>query len=226
MGPAIPMTTTNRTPSAARTIGPKPSVVRNCTSLRSAVSSARSESGSTIGRSCVRSGAASESRLARFSARLYKADAIPPKPVSEKRFMAHQRTFSILKPDVTRRNLTGAVNAKIEAAGLRIVAQKRLHMTRDQAETFYAVHAERPFFGELVEFMTSAPVVVQVLEGDNAIQRYRDVMGATNPENASPGTIRKEFAVSMGENSVHGSDAPDTAVVEIGQFFSGNEIVG
>jgi nucleoside-diphosphate kinase len=140
--------------------------------------------------------------------------------------MAHQRTFSILKPDVTRRNLTGAVNAKIEAAGLRIVAQKRLHMTRDQAETFYAVHAERPFFGELVEFMTSAPVVVQVLEGDNAIQRYRDVMGATNPENASPGTIRKEFAVSMGENSVHGSDAPDTAVVEIGQFFSGNEIVG
>jgi nucleoside-diphosphate kinase len=140
--------------------------------------------------------------------------------------MAHQRTFSILKPDVTRRNLTGAVNAKIEAAGLRIVAQKRLHMTRSQAETFYAVHAERPFFGELVEFMTSAPVVVQVLEGDNAIQRYRDVMGATNPEKAAPGTIRKEFALSMGENSVHGSDAPETAAVEIGQFFSGNEIVG
>jgi nucleoside-diphosphate kinase len=140
--------------------------------------------------------------------------------------MAHQRTFSILKPDVTRRNLTGAVNAKIEAAGLRIVAQKRLHMTRSQAETFYAVHAERPFFGELVEFMTSAPVVVQVLEGDNAIQRYRDVMGATNPEKAVPGTIRKEFALSMGENSVHGSDAPETAAVEIGQFFSGNEIVG
>jgi nucleoside-diphosphate kinase len=140
--------------------------------------------------------------------------------------MAPQRTFSILKPDVTRRNLTGAVNAKIEAAGLRIVAQKRLRMTRDQAETFYAVHAKRPFFGELVEFMTSAPVVVQVLEGDNAIQRYRDVMGATNPEKAAPGTIRKEFALSMGENSVHGSDALETAEVEIGQFFSGNEIVG
>jgi nucleoside-diphosphate kinase len=140
--------------------------------------------------------------------------------------MAHQRTFSILKPDVTRRNLTGAVNAKIEAAGLRIVAQKRVHMTQDQAETFYAVHKERPFFGELVEFMMSAPVVVQVLEGDNAVQRYRDVMGATNPEKAAPGTIRKEFAVSMGENSVHGSDAPETAAIEIAQFFSGNEIVG
>jgi nucleoside-diphosphate kinase len=140
--------------------------------------------------------------------------------------MPSQRTFSILKPDVTRRNLTGAVNAKIEAAGLRIVAQKRLHMTRDQAETFYAVHKERPFFGELVEFMTSAPVVVQVLESENAIQRYRDVMGATNPEKAAPGTIRKEFAVSMGENSVHGSDAPETAAIEIAQFFSGNEIVG
>ncbi|HLW91986.1 MAG TPA: nucleoside-diphosphate kinase [Roseiarcus sp.] len=140
--------------------------------------------------------------------------------------MAPQRTFSILKPDVTRRNLTGAVNAKIEAAGLRIVAQKRLHMTPGQAETFYAVHKERPFFGELVEFMTSAPVVVQVLEGDSAIQRYRDVMGATNPEKAAAGTIRKEFALSMGENSVHGSDAPATAAVEIAQFFSGNEIVG
>ncbi|HYC24663.1 MAG TPA: nucleoside-diphosphate kinase [Roseiarcus sp.] len=140
--------------------------------------------------------------------------------------MVLQRTFSILKPDVTRRNLTGAVNAKIEAAGLRIVAQKRLHMTRSQAETFYAVHRERPFFGELVEFMTSAPVVVQVLEGEDAIQRYRDTMGATNPEKAAPGTIRKEFAISMGENSVHGSDAPETAAVEIAQFFSGNEIVG
>ena len=140
--------------------------------------------------------------------------------------MALQRTFSILKPDVTRRNLTGAVNAKIEAAGLRIVAQKRLHMTREQAETFYAVHKERPFFGELVEFMTSEPVVVQVLEGEHAIQRYRDVMGATNPEKAAEGTIRKEFAVSMGENSVHGSDAPETAAVEIAQFFAGNEIVG
>src|SRR5271168_5602683 len=133
--------------------------------------------------------------------------------------MATTRTFSILKPDATRRNLTGKVNAVIEAAGLRIVAQKRIRMSQAQAEKFYEVHKERPFFGELVEFMTSAPVVVQVLEGENAIQRYRDVMGATNPENASPGTIRKEFAVSMGENSVHGSDAPDTAVVEIGQFF-------
>jgi nucleoside-diphosphate kinase len=140
--------------------------------------------------------------------------------------MPLQRTFSILKPDVTRRNLTGAVNAKIEAAGLRIVAQKRLHMSRSEAETFYAVHKDRAFFGELVEFMTSAPVVVQVLEGDNAIQRYRDVMGATNPEKAAAGTIRKEFAVSMGENSVHGSDAPETAAIEIAQFFSGNEIVG
>ena len=140
--------------------------------------------------------------------------------------MPLQRTFSILKPDVTRRNLTGAVNAKIEAAGLRIVAQKRLHMTKGEAETFYAVHKARPFFGELVEFMISAPVVVQVLEGDDAIQRYRDVMGATNPEKAAAGTIRKDFAVSMGENSVHGSDAPETAAVEIAQFFSGNEIVG
>jgi nucleoside-diphosphate kinase len=140
--------------------------------------------------------------------------------------MPLQRTFSILKPDVTRRNLTGAVNAKIEAAGLRIVAQKRLHMTKGQAETFYAVHKERPFFGELVEFMISAPVVVQVLQGEDAIQRYRDVMGATNPEKAAAGTIRKEFAVSMGENSVHGSDAPETAAIEIAQFFSGNEIVG
>ena len=125
--------------------------------------------------------------------------------------MAVQRTFSILKPDVTRRNLTGAVNQRIEAAGLRIVAQKRVHMTRAQAETFYGVHRERPFFGELVEMMTAAPVVVQVLEGEDAIQRYRDVMGATNPEKAAAGTIRKDFALSMGENSVHGSDAPETA---------------
>ena len=140
--------------------------------------------------------------------------------------MAIEHTFSILKPDVTRRNLTGAVNAKIEAAGLRIVAQKRVHMTRAQAEKFYGVHKERPFFGELVEMMTAAPVVVQVLEGDNAIQRYRDVMGATNPANAAPGTIRKDFALSMGENSAHGSDAAETAASEIAQFFSGNEIVG
>jgi nucleoside-diphosphate kinase len=140
--------------------------------------------------------------------------------------MALERTFSIIKPDATERNLTGAVNAVIEKAGLRIVAQKRIRMTRDQAETFYAVHKERPFFGELVDFMISAPVVVQVLEGDNAIARYREVMGATNPANAAEGTIRKLFARSVGENSVHGSDAPETAKVEIAQFFSGNEIVG
>jgi nucleoside-diphosphate kinase len=140
--------------------------------------------------------------------------------------MAIERTFSILKPDVTRRNLTGAVNARIEAAGLRIVAQKRVHMTRAQAETFYGVHKERPFFGELVEQMSAEPVVVQVLEGENAILAYRAVMGATNPEKAEAGTIRKEFALSMGENSVHGSDAPETAALEIAQWFSGNEIVG
>ncbi len=140
--------------------------------------------------------------------------------------MALQRTFSILKPDATARNLTGAVNAVIEKAGLRIVAQKRIHMTRDQAGTFYAVHKERPFFGELVDFMTSGPVVVQVLEGEDAIAKYREVMGATNPANAAEGTIRKLFAKSVGENTVHGSDAPETAAIEIAQFFSGNEIVG
>jgi nucleoside-diphosphate kinase len=140
--------------------------------------------------------------------------------------MAVQRTFSIIKPDATNRNLTGAVNAVIEKAGLRIVAQKRMQMTRAQAETFYAVHKERPFFGELVDFMISAPVVVQVLEGENAIARYREVMGATNPANAAEGTIRKLYALSVGENSVHGSDAPETAAMEIAQFFAGNEIVG
>jgi len=140
--------------------------------------------------------------------------------------MAPQRTFSIIKPDATARNLTGAVNAVIEGAGLRIVAQKRIQMTRGQAETFYAVHKDRPFFGELVDFMVSAPVVVQVLEGENAIAKYREVMGATNPANAADGTIRKLFAKSVGENSVHGSDAPDTAALEIAQFFAGNEIVG
>jgi nucleoside-diphosphate kinase len=142
------------------------------------------------------------------------------------RAMATERTFSILKPDATRRNLTGKINAKIEAAGLRIVAQKRVRMTRDQAETFYAVHKERPFFGELVEQMTGGPVVVQVLEGENAIAKYREVMGATNPEEAASGTIRKEYALNMGENSVHGSDAPETAKMELAQWFSGNEIVG
>ena len=140
--------------------------------------------------------------------------------------MAVERTFSIIKPDATKRNLTGAVNAIIEGAGLRIVAQKRVRITREQAETFYGVHRERPFFGELVEFMTSAPVVVQVLEGEGAIAKYRDVMGATDPKKAAEGTIRKVHALSIGENTVHGSDAPDTAEQEIAQFFSGNEIVG
>ena len=140
--------------------------------------------------------------------------------------MAVERTFSILKPDATARNLTGAINAVIEQAGLRIIAQKRLRMSRTEAETFYAIHRERPFFSELVQFMTSGPVVVQVLEGDNAITKYRDIMGATDPAKAAPGTIRKQFAQSVGENSVHGSDAAETAEKEIGQFFSGNEIVG
>jgi nucleoside-diphosphate kinase len=140
--------------------------------------------------------------------------------------MAIERTFSIIKPDATARNLTGAIDAMIEQAGLRIIAQKRIKMTREQAETFYAVHRERPFFGELVEFMTSGPVVVQVLEGDNAVAAYRDIMGATDPAKAAPGTIRKVHAKSIGENSVHGSDAPETAVKEITQFFAGNEIVG
>ncbi|MBY0612241.1 MAG: nucleoside-diphosphate kinase [Beijerinckiaceae bacterium] len=140
--------------------------------------------------------------------------------------MAVEHTFSIIKPDATKRNLTGAINAVIEKAGLRIVAQKRIHMTRKQAETFYAVHKERPFFGELVDFMISEPVVVQVLEGENAVSHYRDVMGATNPANAAEGTIRKLFALSIGENSSHGSDSVENAKIEIAQFFSGNEIVG
>ena len=140
--------------------------------------------------------------------------------------MAVERTFSILTPDATERNLTGAINAIIEKAGLRIVAQKRVRISRDQAEKFYAVHRERPFFRELVDFMISGPVVVQVLEGENAIARYREVMGATDPAKAANGTIRKVHARSIGENSVHGSDAPDTAVREIAQFFSDNEIVG
>jgi nucleoside-diphosphate kinase len=139
--------------------------------------------------------------------------------------MAIERTFSILKPDATERNLTGAINAVIEKAGLRIVAQKRMRISREQAETFYAVHRERPFFHELVDFMISGPVVVQVLEGEGAIAKYREVMGATDPAKAAAGTIRKLYARSIGENSVHGSDAPDTAVREIAQFFSENEIV-
>jgi nucleoside-diphosphate kinase len=140
--------------------------------------------------------------------------------------MAMERTFSIIKPDATAGNLTGAINAMIEQAGLRIIAQKRVRITRDQAETFYAVHRQRPFFRDLVEFMISGPVIVQVLEGENAIARYRDIMGATDPAKAAPGTIRKVHARSIGENSVHGSDAAETAAVEIAQFFSGNELVG
>jgi nucleoside-diphosphate kinase len=137
-----------------------------------------------------------------------------------------ERTFSIIKPDATRRNLTGKVNAVIEDAGLRIVAQRRIKMTREQAEEFYGVHRERPFFGELVDFMTSAPVVVQVLEGENAVARYREVMGATNPANADEGTIRKLYAESVGENSVHGSDSIENAQIEIAQFFTEDQIVG
>jgi nucleoside-diphosphate kinase len=140
--------------------------------------------------------------------------------------MAIEHTFSIIKPDATARNLTGAINAMIERAGLRIVAQKRVRMTREQAETFYAVHRQRPFFRDLVDFMTSGPVVVQVLEGENAVAAYRDLMGATDPAKAAPGTIRKLLAKSIGENSVHGSDAADTAEKEIAQFFAGNEIIG
>ncbi|PHR62751.1 MAG: nucleoside-diphosphate kinase [Robiginitomaculum sp.] len=140
--------------------------------------------------------------------------------------MAIQRTFSIIKPDATARNLTGAINAKIEAAGLRIIAQKRIRLSREQAEAFYSVHAERPFFGDLVAFMLSGPVVVQALEGEDAIATYRKVMGATNPEEADDGTIRKEFAESIEANSVHGSDAPETAAEEIPFFFSDDEIVG
>ena len=140
--------------------------------------------------------------------------------------MALERTFSIIKPDATRRNLTGAINAKFEEAGLRIVAQKRIHMTKAQAGKFYEVHAERPFYDELCDFMSSEPVVVQVLEGENAISKNREIMGATNPADAAPGTIRAEFAESVGENSVHGSDAPETAAQEIAYFFSGIELVG
>lgn len=140
--------------------------------------------------------------------------------------MAVQRTFSIIKPDATKRNITGKVNAKIEEAGLRIVAQKRLQLTKEQAGGFYAVHSERPFYNDLVSFMMSGPVVVQVLEGENAIARYREVMGATNPADADAGTIRAEFAESIDANTVHGSDAPETAAEEIKFFFNDAEIVG
>lgn len=140
--------------------------------------------------------------------------------------MAVQRTFSIIKPDATARNLTGKVNAKIEEAGLRIIAQKRIQLTKEQAGGFYAVHKERPFYNDLVEFMMSGPVVVQVLEGENAIAKYREVMGATNPAEADAGTIRAEFAQSIDANTVHGSDAPETAAEEIPFFFTDDEIVG
>jgi nucleoside-diphosphate kinase len=140
--------------------------------------------------------------------------------------MAVERTLSILKPDATRRNLTGKINARFEEQGLRIVAQKRLRLTRAQAEAFYAAHAERSFFNDLCEFMISGPVVVQVLEGAGAIQRNRDIMGATNPANAAPGTIRKDFAESIEANSVHGSDSPEAAAREVAFFFSETEIVG
>lgn len=140
--------------------------------------------------------------------------------------MAIQRTFSIIKPDATKRNLTGKIAAKFEEAGLRIIASKRIHMTRAQAEAFYGVHKARPFFNDLCSFMISGPVVVQVLEGENAVAKNRDIMGATNPANAAPGTIRKEFAESIEANSVHGSDSEENAAIEIAYFFSGTEIVG
>lgn len=140
--------------------------------------------------------------------------------------MAVTRTFSIIKPDATRRNITGAVTKMLEDAGLRVVASKRIHMTKEQAEGFYAVHKERPFFGELVDFMISGPSVVQVLEGENAMQANRDIMGATNPEDAAPGTIRKELAESLEANSVHGSDSEENAAIEIAHFFNEDEIVG
>ena len=140
--------------------------------------------------------------------------------------MAKERTLSIIKPDATRRNLTGKINARIEESGLRIIAQKRLWLSRAQAEKFYEVHKARPFYNDLCGFMTSGPVVVQALEGDNAVAKYREVMGATNPANAAPGTIRKDFAESIEANSVHGSDSADNAKIEIGFFFSGIELVG
>jgi nucleoside-diphosphate kinase len=140
--------------------------------------------------------------------------------------MAVERTLSIIKPDATRRNLTGKINARFEDAGLRIVAQKRVQLSKAEAEQFYAVHRERPFFGELVSFMISGPVVLQVLEGENAVARNREIMGATNPANAAPGTIRKDFAESIEANSVHGSDSLENAAIEVSYFFAGTEIVG
>ena len=136
------------------------------------------------------------------------------------------RTFSIIKPDATKRNITGSINKIIEENGLRIIAQKRIKLTQDQAENFYAIHKEKPFFNQLIEFMTSEPVVVQVLSGDNAVEKYREIMGATNPENAEDGTIRKLYAINMQDNSVHGSDSIENAVIEIDFFFKPDEIIG
>jgi nucleoside-diphosphate kinase len=156
----------------------------------------------------------------------YKArDSSILSPKTQENPMSVERTFSIIKPDATRRNLTGAINQKFESAGLKIVGQKRLQLTEAQAKAFYAVHAARPFYGELVSFMISGPVVVQVLEGDNAVAKNREIMGATNPANAEPGTIRKEFAESIEANSVHGSDSLENAKIEIAFFFSESEIV-
>ncbi len=140
--------------------------------------------------------------------------------------MAAERTLSLIKPDATARNLTGRINSRFEEASLRIVAQKRLRLSREEAEAFYAVHRGRPFFDELCEFMSSGPIVAQVLEGENAVERNREIMGATNPADAAEGTVRRDFARSIGENSVHGSDAPETAAVEIAFFFSTLELVG
>lgn len=140
--------------------------------------------------------------------------------------MAIERTLSLIKPDATARNLTGAINARFEDAGLRTIAQKRLHLTRDQAEAFYNIHRERPFFNDLCDFMISGPIVAQILEGENAVEHHRDIMGATNPANAEPGTIRKDFAESIERNSVHGSDSKETAEGEITFFFAEIEIVG
>jgi nucleoside-diphosphate kinase len=164
--------------------------------------------------------------LAGLVHRVYKARPHAEITHSTREFMAVERTFSIIKPDATRRNLTGKINARFEEKGLRIVAQKRIHMSRAQAEQFYGVHKARPFFNDLCTFMTSGPVVVQVLEGENAVAKNREIMGATNPANADAGTIRKDFAESIEANSVHGSDSPENAAIEIAYFFAGSEIVG
>jgi nucleoside-diphosphate kinase len=167
-----------------------------------------------------------ERRRGGYRARHLAARRDPSPRSRDAKILMTERTFSIIKPDATRRNLTGKINAVIEDAGLRIVAQRRIRMTEAQAKKFYEVHAARPFYGELVEFMMSAPVVVQVLEGPNAVAKYREVMGATNPADAAPGTIRALHAESVGENSVHGSDSPENAALEIAQFFTEGDIVG